>query len=187
MTWRRALEQVLKTRALIRRGEETEVVLRERSPNVDMARTIVGMPRTAATVSMGTVDHPSCVVGGAWRQRCDVLIFVRRKGVNQVVLIEMKRTLRGEGKPFDQLVHTRPIVEYLAAIGQLAGAPAGPLRWSPVVLVERLARLEKARMRIVPGEPVETREHRGLRVRVFSQARLRFADLVAPESRRTGR
>lgn len=184
MSWRRALEQVLKRGNLVRFEEETEVVLRELGPNVDMKRTIVETPRTAATVSMKNVDHPSFVGGRDWRQRCDGLIFVRWNGTNHVVLIELKRTLRGEGKPFDQLVHTGPIVEYLAAIGQLAGAPAGRLRWSPVVLVERLTHLDKQPVRIVPGQPVETREHRGMHIRVFSGARLRFADLVAPEFRR---
>ncbi len=168
MSWRAALGEVLEQTALVHPEPDTEVVVRKKGPNVDMARTILDVPRTAVTVSVGRVDHPPGVKDGEWRQQCDHLIFAEWDGRNIVLLIELKRQLRGDRKPFDQIHRTRPIVEYLAEIGRMAGAPAGRLQYRSAVLADRVgAHVEKAPVQVAVGKPVWIREHEGMRTAVF--------------------
>ena len=179
MTWLEALRKVLKREVLVRRPEGADIVLSERGPDMSMERSIAGTPAHAAVLSMKHVDHLSCVVEGRWRQRCDYLIFAERNGRSDVVLIELKRTLAGT-KPFAQLFHTAPIVAYLVAVGGVFGVPTGSVGWRRVVLVDRMApHIEKPPVRVAAGEPARIDEHRDMRIPIFLQGRLRFADLLA--------
>ena len=129
MNWNTALARVLKKGILLPGCGPAKSVrnLQEKNKNANMTVTIAGISGSSAVVDMHGVDHPGCVVEGEWRSKCDYLIFTVTDRGTCVILVELKTRLRNEQKPFDQLMKTRPIVEYLVSMGRAAGGPPGLL------------------------------------------------------------
>ena len=187
MSWSTALADVLEEGILLSgRGAKNSVFdLCEKNESVNMTVTVAGVGESSAVVDMNSVDHPvehlECVAPGKWRQKCDYLIFTTTDTGPCVILVELKARLRKSEKAFDQLMKTRPIVEYFVSMGQAAGGPVGPITLRYVVFGQKFnARFDIQRVKNRPGEPVWVKQYREVRISGFRDLRISLADLFRP-------
>ena len=181
MSWNTALAGVLKKEILLPGCEpvKSDRNLREKDENVDMTVTIAGIGESSAVVDMRRVGHLGCVVDGQWKRKCDYLIFTTTDTGHCVILVELKARLTKKERPFDQLMKTRPIVEYLVSMGRAAGGPSGPVTLRYVLLGQKFDdRLDIQRVKNRPGEPAWVGEYQKERIAVFRAQRIRLADLL---------
>ncbi len=188
--WAEALSKCLAEKHLVLSRQEDggrEVELAEKQANVDMKVTLSQVWEDCVVVNMAGVDHPDCVLPGDLRQKCDFLIFASTGEGRAVILIELKQTVTGESKPYEQLLRTRPIADYLvslaerdAALGNsLSPKAALPLRFHYVLLGRKADdRLDKQRIRTGPAKSAWYEEFANESVLVFLDERIPAAELL---------
>lgn len=177
MNWDGALRRALEERVFVDADAGGEVRLEEKG---EMAVTLFGVAAGAATMSLRSLDHLSAVKQGEWRQKCDYIVLVALNQVDYAVMVELKKTVGHDTKPLDQLVRTKPIVEYLAALGRLEDGPRGPLDCRYVVFARRFgANLMKDAVRVNPKESARRRCWKGERFAIFAQDRISLDAVLA--------
>lgn len=160
-------------------GSGLEVDLCEKTDNVDMTVTITDLWEDSVVLNMEHVAHLGCVRDGKWHQKCDFLIFATTNRKSTVILLELKQTV-GEGKkPYEQLLRTRPIVDYLVSMASTDTPSASAIRFHHVLVGAKASdRLDKQRVKSGPPAPVCERTFQGTRTIVFLDRRIRAADLL---------
>lgn len=177
MNWDRALRRVLEERVFVDADAGGEVRLEERG---EMAVTLFGVAAGAATISLRSLDHLSAVKRGERRRKCDYIVLVALGQVDYAILVELKKTIGYDTRPLDQLVRTRPIVEYLGALGRLEDGPRGPFEFRYVVFARRFgANLMKDAVRVNPKESAWRRCWKGERFAIFARDRISLAAVLA--------
>ena len=183
MIWNCALSEFLSPNVLAptRTGAEgtIEADVWERDRHVDMTVTITGLWSDSTIVDTRRVDHLGCIRKGECRQRCDFIIFTTTNSESAVILVELKKTVGSDTKPYDQLLRSRPIAEYLISMAEADGNSVGSVRFHHVVMGTKVSdRFDKQRVRSGPPAPAWEETFRGTRMVVFLDRRIRAVDLL---------
>lgn len=177
VNWDGALRCVLKGEVFVDHDATGEVCLEEKG---EMAVTLFGVAAGAATMSLRRLDHLSAVKPGEWRQKCDYIVLAASGEVDYAVLVELKKTVGYSVKPLEQLIRTKPIVEYLVELGRLEGGRRGRIEFRYVVFARRYdSNLIKDAVRLDPRGSTWRRCWKGERFAIFVQDRVSLGDVLA--------
>lgn len=172
MNWAGALRTVLQDGAVV---SVTTPVGQVEIRDEEQKATICDLPRGCAVVDTRFVPHPDWVRPGKWRQKCDFLVFLTRENAEYVVLVEMKKTLTGQGRreAQRQLLRSRPIAQYLVESVKLVRRKEIQPHLRYLLVAEpRRSMISKRRVRSEPHEPSEMYEEAGASIAVFVQKRV---------------
>lgn len=150
--WNAALRRWLKREIFWTHCVGSELELLENDPKSMMRVLITGVSDERVVVLPEKVGHVRGLKSEKGvRRKCDYALFVEKKGRVQIVLIELKVTLRSGDAQEDykeQLRRTRPIVDYLRSIVQLERHGVQiPATFRYVLICEAERRLEKTTVR----------------------------------------
>ncbi len=114
------LETILKQRC-IERLEKTDdtVILKERDAQAKMKVEVTGISKPFLAIRLNKLSHLSALKDGGWKQICDYLLIGQSNGRAYAIFVELKKTLRGEEKPRDQLLRSLPILKYLLSVCEI--------------------------------------------------------------------
>ena len=113
------LQAILKPELL--QGLETgdSFILEERQRNQEDTRVeLIGISSPFLAVRMNKLNHLSALKPekDKWNQICDYLLIGQANGSDYAIFVELKKTLREEEKPKEQLRRSLPILEYLLSV-----------------------------------------------------------------------
>ena len=100
-------------------GQETDDLLILEEPQDTQEDTrieLIGVSEPFLAIRMRKLSHLSALQQGDWRQICDYLLIGQSNGSDCAIFVELKKTLREEEKPKEQLRRSLPILEYLLSI-----------------------------------------------------------------------
>ena len=190
---KRCLKRILRSKLLADEPtQEGEITLRE--CQAKMKVTITGVSSTITTIHLGNrrgrLGHLSSALAsdgsGGWNQICDYLLIDDLGDKCHVILVELKKTLNGSYKAFEQLRRSLPVADYLLSVCGVELRTSRPRTVSYVLIAEKQAaekrtnRLDKPPVR--PRPRLRDRgsyDHHGIKVSVFVGTKVNAADLVA--------
>ena len=166
--------------------QEGEVTLQE---DKVMKVTITGVSSTITTIRLNRTGHLSALAGdgsGGWNQICDYLLIDDLGDECHVILVELKKTLDGSYKAFEQLRRSLPMADYLLSVCGVELRTSWSRTVSYVLIAEkqgaekRTNRLDKQPVRPRPElRDRESYDYYGIKVSVFVGTTVNAADLVA--------
>ena len=172
------LARSLDSRSVQRHTPKTPIMLEE--TQAGMRVEVHSEDWEVTTVSFQRSSHPDIVTAESWRPICDYLLVCERDEDTRVVLVELKRTLRPDSKPWEQLRRSLPLWRYLhsacAVESERGGAePTVPVRYAAVysAVGERLAK-ETVRF----ADRSREWEWRGITVREIVSTSVALSDLT---------
>lgn len=162
---------IMKDHALVP-VEDGRVELRE--PNV-MTVVVAGLPDGSTVINMRKIGRLSGIRDGPWKQSCDYLLLCRTGGVDEVVFVELKRTLSDEERAKEQLRWSLPYFDHLRSVCRIehgASPRRVPARY---VMIGKRTTPYLAKQRVSGGHALPNVAHGGITVRRLVGARLRFS------------
>ena len=168
--------------------QKGEVTLRERKAKMKV--TITGVSSTITTIRLNNrTGHLSALASdgsGGWNQICDYLLIDDLGDKCHVILVELKKTLDGSYKAFEQLRRSLPMADYLLSVCGVELRTSWPRTVSYVLIAEkqvaekRTNRLDKQPVRPRPElRDRKSYDYHGIEVSVFVGTTANAADLVA--------
>ena len=146
-----------------------------REPKV-MTVVVAGLPDGAAVIDMRKIGSPSGIRDGPWKQSCDYLLVCRTGGgVDEVVFVELKRTLTDEEKAKEQLRWSLPYLDHLRSVCRIEyGASPGrvPVRY---VIVGKRTTPYLAKQRVSGDPALPNVSYQGITVHRLVGSRLHFS------------
>lgn len=167
---------------LIQEAESDDPFILEESPkNQEGTRVeLHGVSAPFLAVRVKKLNHLSALQQGAWRQICDYLLIGQSDGNDYAVFVELKKTLREEEKPREQLRRSLPLLEYLlsvCAVEYSSGKSNLTIRY--VHIAERLnTRFAKQGGEIDRTGKFAQEKYKSIQVTTFVNTFLHFADLA---------
>ena len=185
---KRCLTRILRSKLLADEPtQEGEITLRERQANMKI--TLTGVSSTITTIRLSRTGHLSALASdgsGGWNQICDYLLIDDLGDKCHVILVELKKTLDGSYKAFEQLRRSLPMADYLLSVCGVELRTSWPRTVSYVLIAEkqvaekRMNRLDKPPVRPRPRlRDRESYDYDGIKVSVFVGTTANAADLVA--------
>ena len=157
----------------------SSITLRERSAN--MRVRVVGLSDPCTTIRMGgkgKLNHISYLEKGSRRKICDYLVIFRIDGEDHAVFVELKKSLGSKGNPEEQLLRSRPLMDYLLAVCDIEESKSvSRPKMSFVIIYERI-RLDKSPLRPDPTGQIDEIEYKSIHIRRFQGDELEMSDLV---------
>ena len=180
MTLISQMESILEER-VIRASAETgsSVTLREKPAN--MRVKVVGLSDVFTTIRMGgkgKLNHLPNLKQGSWNKICDYLLIARIDGEDHAIFVELKKSLASKGDPEEQLLRSRPLLEYLLAVcaEEKAKSVTRP-KMSYVIVFERI-KFNKTSLRPDLTGRIDEIKYKSINIRRFQGAELDMYDLV---------
>lgn len=168
--------------------QEGEITLRERKAKMKV--TITGVSSTITTIRLNNrTGHLSALASdgsGGWNQICDYLLIDDLGDKCHVILVELKKTLDGSYKAFEQLRRSLPMADYLLSVCGVELRTSWPRTVSYVLIAEK--QVAEKRTNRLDKQPVRPRpelrdrgsyDYHGIEVSVFVGTTANAADLVA--------
>ena len=180
MTLNSQMEGALDER-VIRASADTgsSVTLREKSAN--MRVKVVGLSDPVTTIRMGgkgRLNHLPNLQDGPRKKICDYLLIAQIDGADHAIFVELKKSLHSKGTPEEQLLRSRPLLEYLLAVCDIErGSKVSRPRIS-YVLVYKEIKLNKLSLRPAPNGKIDEISYRSINIKRFQGTELELADLV---------
>ena len=167
---------------VIRASEDSgnSVSLREKSAN--MRIKVVGLSEPVTTIRMGSgkgkLSHTPSLKDGPGKKICDYLLLAQIDGTDHAIFIELKKSLGSRGDPEEQLLRSRPLLEYLLAVCDVEqGGKVSRPRISYVLVYEEI-KLNKAVLRPDPKGMIDEIPYKSINIKRFQGTELELADLV---------
>ena len=140
-----------------------------------MTVLVAGLPEGTTVIDMRKIGPLSGIRHGPWKQSCDYLLVCRTGGGDEVVFVELKRTLSDEQKAKEQLRWSLPYLDHLRSVCRIkCGASPRRVPVHYAIVGKRTTRhLGKQR---VSGDPaLPDVSHHGITIHRLVGSRLRFA------------
>ena len=158
----------------------SSVTLREKSAN--MRVKVVGLSDPVTTICMGSgkgrLNHLPGLRDGPRKKICDYLLIAQIDGADHAIFVELKKSLGSKGDPEEQLLRSRPLLEYLLAVCDVEkGGKVSRPTVSYILVYERI-RLNKAALRPDPSGKIDEIPYKSISVKRFQGSELELADLV---------
>ena len=166
-------------------GLETDDVFILEEPQKDQEDTrveIIGVSSPFLAIRMNKLNHLSALQQGEWQQICDYLLIGQSNGSDCAVFVELKKTLREEEKPKEQLLRSLPILEYLLSVCAVEYGSSEKSNLTPryILIAEQLSeRLSKRRPGGGRGGKLEQKVYKSINVTTFVGTTVDFAALAS--------
>ena len=174
------LENILKER-VIRASAETgsSVTLREKPAK--MSVKVVGLSTPVTTIRMGgqgKLNHLPALKDGPLKQICDYLLIAQIRGACHAIFIELKKTLGTRGTAEEQLLRSRPLLEYILTVcaTEYSQKVARPTM-SYVIFYEEI-KLDKTSLRPDLSGKIDEIEYKSISIQRFKATEVEFSELV---------
>ncbi|MDE2677550.1 MAG: hypothetical protein OXI76_06560 [Gemmatimonadota bacterium] len=139
-----------------------------------MTVVVAELPDGATVIDMRKFGSLSGIRNGPWKQSCDYLLVCRTGGIDEVVFVELKRTLSDEEKAKEQLRWSLPYLDHLRSVCRIeygASPRRVPARY---VIIGKRTTPYLAKQR-VSGDPVLPNvSYQGITIHRLVGSRLRF-------------
>ncbi len=110
------LKRILDSKILVSRRHDGSMILQEEGiMKVEVANT----PTCIVGIHIERIGKFSGVKDGEWTKRCDYLLVREDESSCFAIFIDLKKTIRGDGEPEEQLRWSLPIYRYLCAIYEI--------------------------------------------------------------------
>ena len=161
-------------------SSDGSIVLSE--PEASMEVAISSSPRSLVAVHVGTLGHLGHLKDGEWNKRCDYLLVAESDGKAQVCLVELKTTLTNEQLPREQLLRSKPILDYLRSACEIEHGirrwPSGLTVKYNLIATKRSKKLDKQKVRPSLSDEPERESYKNIKVQKFVGERIPFSKLV---------
>ncbi len=158
----------------------SSVTLREKSANMRVKVAGLSDPFTAIRMGSGKgkLSHAPSLKDGPRKKICDYLLIAQIDGADHAVFVELKKSLGSRGDPEEQLLRSRPLLEYLLAVCDIeqGGKNARP-RISYVLVYEKI-NLNKSGLRPDLSGKIDEIPYKSINIKRFQGTELELADLV---------
>ena len=99
------LREILRSKALVSRADDGTLILQEQDV---MKIRVIKTPPTVVAINMQRIGKFSGVKDGEWTKRCDYLLVREDESSCFAIFIDLKKTIRGDGEPEEQLRWSLP-------------------------------------------------------------------------------
>lgn len=184
MKFNSQIESIICERVLRKRGVVSEVdnvILKEEERNSKMNVEVHGIRGDVTVVRLGAgktqMDHlPS--LEGKFKKICDYLLITRVGDKTYAIFVELKKTLSEGDKPYEQLMRSRPLLDYLLSACSIEYRGKQKPQIKYVLIGEKYnERLDKQHVRQASFTG-KRRNYRSITVRKFSGAHVSIQDLI---------
>ena len=155
-------------------------ILEERQRNQEDTRVeLIGVSPPFLAVRMNKLSHLSALQKGEWNQICDYLLIGQSDGSHYAIFVELKKTLREEEKPKEQLRRSLPILEYLlsACAVEYGSTEKSNLTIRYVLIAEKEnSRISKRRFQ--RGRQLRPEMYKSIQVTTLVESTVHFTDLA---------
>lgn len=176
------LKTVLKPDFLQEPEKDDPLILEEPQKDQEDTRVeLIGVSTPFLAIRMRKLSHLSALREGDWRQICDYLLIGQSNGSDCAIFVELKKTLREEEKPKEQLRRSLPILEYLLSVCAVERGNSGKFNLTPryILIAEKLSeRLSKQPSRGGQGGRWEQKVYKSIEVTTFVGTTVDFAALA---------
>lgn len=172
------LRKVLGPDALATPEARGTVTLREQDV---MDVVMAEVPSSATAVNLQKIGELSGIENGRWKQRCDYMFVLDANGNNEVIFVELKKSLDAgrKEKAMEQLRRSPPVLMYLKSLCELEHEGEVKARLPRfryfVIGAKNSEKLDKQRVR--PVLEAETETFKKIQVGVLVGDRLPFGAL----------
>ena len=166
------IASIMKDEALVP-IKDGQVELRE--PQAKMKVVVAGLPDGARVIDLDEIGKLKGIRNGPWKQSCDFLLVCRTRGSDEVVFVELKRTLSDERKGMEQLRWSPPYLDHLRSVCRIeygASPRRVPARY---VMIGEKPSPRLAKHRVSGGHAFPNVSHAGITIQRFVGSRIRFA------------
>ena len=178
------LEAILKPELLHRLETDDPFILEERQKNQKDTRIeLIGVSPPFLVVRMNKLNHLSALKPekDRWNQICDYLLIGQSNGRDYAVFVELKKTLREEEKPKEQLRRSLPILDYLLSVCAVEhGGGEHNLTIRYVLIAEREnTKIYKRRSQRGRQGHLKQETYKSIRVTTFVEPTIHFRALAS--------
>ena len=171
------LKTILAHRVLVESNSDSSTVLKEKN---GMEVKITQMPQEAVATDLRKTSHLSCTRdGGRWKQICDYLLVFSNSDKSIAILIELKKTLKEDSKPKEQLRRSLPLLKYLHSVCHIEFnvKKSKPLTVRYFLIGEKNSpRFDKQPVK--PHSEVEKENYKNIEIYTFVGNRISFSKLI---------
>ena len=170
------LRTILAPKVLVEPNSDNSTFLKEQG---EMQIKVTQVPEEAITTDLRKIGSLSGVKDGHWKQICDYLVVYTNGDKSIATFIELKKTLKGNDKPKEQLRRSLPLLKYLHSICRIEFCPKSEDLTVRYLLIgeKNSARFDKQRVK--PNMGVEKEKYKSIEVYVFVGNRISFEKLIS--------
>ncbi len=158
------------------------ILLEEKNEEVDMTVEIVRAPDTVTTIRLDQVGHVSALTGKGWQQICDYLLVAQSDDRYHAIFVELKKTLRRETRPREQLRRSLPLLHYLLSafnVDRGLMLPASEFVVNYFLIGQQWSlKWDKPRRRMERASIFETEEYKSIWIHASVAPTISFQELV---------
>ena len=174
------LRTILTPKVLVAPDSNNRTFLEEKN---EMEVEVIQVPKEAVTTDLRKIGSLSGVGDGQWKQICDYLMVCSNGDKSIAIFIELKKTLKNDNKPQEQLRRSLPLLNYLHSICRIefntTKSKALIVRY--FLIGERLSsRFDK--QRIKPDLKVQKEHYKNIEIYWFLGKRISFDKLITWKS-----
>ena len=174
------LAKLLKDQVLVSPAVDGSVFLRERKANMNVE--VLNSMCALIVVNVKRLNHLSMLEDGESKKICDYLLIATFDGKIRAGFVELKKSLTGEVDPMEQLRRSLPVLEYLRSACEVEcekkGWGAGMTVKYNLIAEKRHRRIDKQRVRQLPGYWPEIESYKNIAVRKFVGSRIAISKLL---------
>ena len=151
-------------------GDAVKLEERQKGRTV-MTVQVSGVSAPFTAVRMSKRSHPAALKDGTWKKICDYLLIGQSNGKACVIFVELKKRLREEDEPKEQLWRSLPILRYLLSVCEVergSSTEKSNLTLRYVIIAEELdERIAKQGVRFGVGEKLRQELYKSIHVATF--------------------
>ena len=172
------LKRILDSKILVSRRHDGSMILQEEGiMKVEVANT----PTCIAGIHIERIGSFSKIREGKWKRTCDYLLVCEDEKSCIAIFIDLKKTIRGDGEPEEQLRWSLPIYRYLCAIYEIHIGHeynrTGTIVRNFIIGEKYHERFDKQPVRPKPGV-VQKETYKGMEVNTYVGPRIPFNSLL---------
>lgn len=153
-----------------------------REPSAKMEVQVVGISYPVTVVRLGSaqgkLDHPRSLKDGSRKKICDYLLLAAVDGEDYAVFVELKKSLASRGDPEEQLIRSRPLLDYLLAVCDVEEGRRTPRPEVCYAIIFEKSKLQKPRLRPDPAGMIDEIPYKTISVRRFVGTEFHFGALI---------
>ena len=158
----------------------SSVTLREKSAKMRVRLVGLSDPFTAIRMGSGKgkLSHSPSLKDGPGKKICDYLLIAQIDGADHAVFVELKKSLGSKGDPEEQLLRSRPLMDYLLSVCDVEeGRSVSRPTVSYVIVYERI-RLDKSPIRPDTTGKIDEIRYKSIDIKRFQGDELEMSDFV---------
>ena len=165
-------------RALEENGKS--VTLSEKSAKMKVK--VAGFSGLATVIRLGSsqrkLDHLRYLEDGNRKKVCDYLLIVPIEGEEYAVFVELKKTLESKGDSEEQLLRSRPLLDYLLSVCEVDEGGGTPRPRIYYVLIFEGSKLQKPTLRPDLAGMIDEIEYKTIEIRRFLGTEFELMDVI---------